>query len=145
MRKSLIFVTLVAALALGGFFVAQPEAQRAALTYVLDGTRATVPDRLILANSFTAQTATGQTASLLSNSALHSIHLVVTGGPATCTYRLQGSNNNTTWFDLSASDITCTSSIASYEATKPAVYVRGDLKTLTGGTTPSVTLLYAGR
>lgn len=98
--------------------------------------------------TFTTQTATGATASsgaLRGTPVNHAINLVVTGGPATCTYRLQGSANGTTWYNISAADITCTSSATAFEANKPTRYVRGNLLTLTGGTTPTVTLQYVGR
>lgn len=98
------------------------------------------------AASFSAQNAVGQTAAVdVGVASVHAIQLVVTGSPAGCTYRLQGSNDGTNWFDISASDITCTSSAVSFEANKPARFVRGDLKTLTGGSSPTVTLHYAGK
>lgn len=96
-----------------------------------------------------AQNGTGTTPTLTPTNGLipaqHSIQLVVTGGPTGCTYRLQGSNDGgTNWFNISASDITCTSSTASFEANKPTKLIRGNLLTLSGGTTPTVTLHYAG-
>ena len=97
----------------------------------------------------TAQTATGQTAAIsVSNKGIltsHTIGLVVTGGPSGCTYRLQGSRDGTNWFNISAADITCTSSTVAYEANKPFPRVRGNLLTLTGGTAPTVTLHYVGK
>lgn len=97
--------------------------------------------------TFTTQTTTGATASsgLMRGIPLaHAIELIVTGGPATCTYRLQGTRDGTTWFNVSASDITCTSTTVAFESGKPAVSVRGNLLTLTGGTSPTVTLKYIG-
>lgn len=95
----------------------------------------------------TTQTATGQTAaiSMRGIAISHSIGLVVTGSPTGCTYRLQGSRDGTNWFNISATDITCTSTTASYEANKPWPQVRGNLLTLSGGTSPTVTLHYAGK
>lgn len=98
--------------------------------------------------TFTAQTATGTTATsglMRGIPVAHTIELVVTGGPTGCTYRLQGSRDGTTWFNISAADITCTTSTVAFENGKPAVSVRGNLLTLTGGTTPSVTLKYIGK
>lgn len=96
--------------------------------------------------AFTAQTAVGQTEAFPVNGAKdHSIQLVVTGSPATGTYRLQGSNNGVDWFNISASDITVTSTTHSFELSKPAGYVRGNLLTLSGGSSPSVQLYYHGR
>ena len=103
--------------------------------------------------TFVAQTATGATSTTLFSSTArvpgvpinHTAELIVTGAPATCTYRLQGTSDNTTWFDISASAITCTSTTVAYEANKPAKNIRGNLVTLTGGTAPTVTLKYVGR
>lgn len=98
--------------------------------------------------TFTTQNATGATASsgLMRGIAInHAIELIVTGAPATCTYRLQGTRDAVTWFNISAADITCTTTTVSFEANKPTVQVRGNLLTLTGGTAPTVTLKYIGR
>lgn len=99
--------------------------------------------------TFPAQTAVGQTASsgLMRGIAIfHTIELITVGGPVACTYRLQGTRDGTTWFNISAADITCTTTSITFEsAAKPAVQVRGNLLTLSGGTTPSVTLKYIGR
>lgn len=98
--------------------------------------------------TFTAQTAVGATATsglMRGIPIAHTAELVVTGAPTGCTYRLQGSRDGVTWFNISAADITCTSSTVAFENGKPAVSVRGNLLTLTGGTTPSVTLKYIGK
>jgi hypothetical protein len=99
--------------------------------------------------TFTAQTAVGATSAsgtLKNGIAInHTAELVVTGAPATCTYRLQGSRDGSTWFDISASAITCTTTTVAFEANKPAVQIRGNLVTLTGGTAPTITLKYIGR
>lgn len=97
-------------------------------------------------NLFTAQSVTGQTASFdATGAAYHTINLVVTGAPSGCTYRLQGSLDAVTWFNISASDITCTSTVTTFESSaKVTRYVRGNLVTLTGGTAPTVTLQYGG-
>ena len=106
-----------------------------------------------ISKTFTAQTAVGQTTGYAVASAgaqagipvNHTIELITTGAPSGCTYRLQGSSDGTTWFNISAADITCTSSTVSFEANKPAKYVRGNLLTLTAGTSPTVTLKYIGK
>jgi hypothetical protein len=102
-----------------------------------------------LQKTFTTQTATGATAAGFTQTrgipVNHTAELIVTGAPATCTYRLQGTRDGTTWFDISASAITCTTTTVAFEANKPAVNVRGNLVTLTGGTSPSVTLKYIGK
>lgn len=98
--------------------------------------------------TFTTQTTTGATASsglMRGIAAWHTAELIVTGAPATCTYSLQGTHDALTWFTISAAPITCTSTTVGFELGKPAVQVRGNLLTLTGGTAPTVTLKYIGR
>ena len=127
---------------------ANVSAQRAGLTYILGHDRAQQVLRPGVRNSFTAQNATGATSAFVADSGVLSLHnsqLIVTGGPSGCTYRLQGSNDGgTTWYNISAADITCTSSINSVTVDVPAPRIRGNLLTLTGGTAPTVTLHYAG-
>lgn len=129
--------------------VNQVEAQRANLTYILGHNREQAVMRPGVRNSFTAQNATGATAAFVADAGvltMHNSQLVVTGGPATCTYRLQGSNDGgTTWYNISAADITCTATTNSVTVDVPAARIRGNLLTLTGGTAPTVTLHYAGR
>ena len=98
-------------------------------------------------NPFAAQSGTGQTATFDPKvvPGNHSIQLVVTGSPTGCTYRLQGSNDGTNWYNISAADITCTSTTQAYEQNKPARLLRGNLLTLSGGSSPTVTLIYAGQ
>ena len=97
--------------------------------------------------TFTTQSAVGATTgrSLGGVAITHTTELIVTGAPATCTYRLQGSRDNSTWFNISAADITCTATTVAFVHGAPAQYVRGNLLTLTGGTAPTVTLKYIGR
>lgn len=96
--------------------------------------------------TFAAQLATGQTAAFDTfNAETHTAHVVMTGGATTCTYRLQGSNDNTTWYDISGSDITCTSTAVQHVADKPSRFVRGSLLTFSGGTSPTITLHYSGQ
>ena len=86
----------------------------------------------VAATTFAAQTAAGTTTEAnIVGAAQHATELIVTGPPATCTYRLQGSSDAITWFHISASDMTCTSTITAFEANKPAKYVRGNLLTFT--------------
>lgn len=149
MKKYLGF-SLIGILAVGAFVAFGPEtmeAQRASLNFILGNARAQVAERPAILNSFIAQTTTGATAALVTDPSVrtHSIQLIVVGGPSGCTYRLQGSNDGgTTWYNISAADITCTSSINAFEVDKPTARVRGNLLTLTGGTTPSITLHYVG-
>jgi hypothetical protein len=124
------------------------QAQRAELQYILGHDRAQQAMRPGVRNSFTAQTATGATSAFVADAGVLNVHnsqLIVTGGPAGCTYRLQGSNDGgTTWYNISASDITCTSTTNSVTVDVPAPRIRGNLLTLSGGTAPTVTLHYAG-
>lgn len=98
---------------------------------------------------FPAQTAVGQTAgsgALRGTPTSHAIHIVSTGAPTGCTYRLQGSANGSVWYNISAADITCTAAGGTaFETGKPTRYVRGNLLTLVGGTSPTVTLHYVGQ
>lgn len=98
--------------------------------------------------TFATQSGTGATATsglMRGVPVAHTAELIVTGGPAACTYRLQGSRDGVTWFNISAADITCTATTVAFENGKPAVTVRGNLLTLSGGTTPTVTLKYIGK
>lgn len=151
MRASIVtaFLAIVTISALNHFRPVETtvEAQRAELIYVLDNERATKAFRPTVRNSFASQNATGATAAIIPDNALktHSIQLIVTGGPAGCTYRLQGSNDGgTTWFNVSQADITCTATVNAFEVDKPAARLRGNLLTLSGGTAPTVTLHYVG-
>lgn len=106
-----------------------------------------------ITKTFATQSATGATSATLFSSTAripgmpthHTAELIVTGGPAACTYRLQGSVDGTTWFNISAADVTCTSTTVAFESNKPAKNIRGNLLTLSGGTAPTVTLKYAGK
>lgn len=97
--------------------------------------------------AFTAQTTTGATTgyAMRGIATTHTAHVIVTGGPATCTYRIQGSRDGTNWFNISGSDITCTATATQFTTGAPTVYIRGNLLTLTGGTSPTVTLHYIGK
>jgi hypothetical protein len=125
------------------------EGQTSTLQYVLNTARVRVGLQDGGYNSFAAQTATGATAAFNAPTSVfqaHTIQLTTTGAPTGCTYRLQGSNDGgTTWFNVSAADITCTSSITAFDVDKVVKSVRGNLLTLSGGTAPTVQLKYLGR
>ena len=80
----------------------------------------------------------------------HTVELRVTGTPASCTYALEGSaltlydNPATTDFGNLSGDIDCTSVTLLHIANKPVNTVHGHLKALTGGTSPTVQLVYLG-
>lgn len=65
--------------------------------------------------------------------------VTVTGAPASCAVQLQGSLDNTNWYNM-GSATSNTSGTAVVNATNmPAQYVRANLTTLSGGTSPTVT------
>lgn len=95
--------------------------------------------------TWTAQTATGVTPALDTNSVMdnHTIQLTTTGAPATCTYDTEASLDGAFWTKI-ITGTTCTTSISASVADKPYRYIRGNLTALTGGTAPTVQLRYAG-
>jgi hypothetical protein len=69
------------------------------------------------------------------------IAVTVTGAPASCAVQLQGSLDNVNWYSM-GSATSNTSGTAVVNATSmPALWVRANLTTLTGGTAPTVTAL----
>lgn len=94
--------------------------------------------------TFTASlTATGTTTATQVEANYHTVQVTVTGSPSACTVRLEGSLDNVNFFDLSGSQ-TCTSSTMFHVDGKPVSYVRANLLTLSGGTSPSVAVAYKG-
>ncbi|MEE8608693.1 MAG: hypothetical protein V3S55_13890 [Nitrospiraceae bacterium] len=73
----------------------------------------------------------------------HTAQLVITGSPTGCAFQLEGSLNNSNWEDLSGSQ-DCTAITMFHVANKSVPYVRGNLTALSGGTSPTVQLLYKG-
>lgn len=76
----------------------------------------------------------------------HTIQIDITGAPTAITVDLEGSLNNTTWAVLitspmSAAELTAAVSLSHIED-KPVRYIRVNLTTLTGGSSPTVTVLY---
>lgn len=93
----------------------------------------------------TALSAVGQTAAIpVGVASDHAIQLVVTGGPTTVTFALEGSLDGVTWTVLAGAINGLTTPYTAV-AGKPVSYVRGNLSVLTAGTAPTVTMLYAGR
>lgn len=97
-----------------------------------------------VSKTFTTQTAVGQTDVLDTGVAQHHSIQLVPADASTCTYRLQGSNDGSTWYDISAGDITCTAAVQSYEQDKPARYVRGNCLTFTAPTAAAYTTVLTG-
>jgi len=97
-------------------------------------------DGLSIFTSCSAVTSTGAcTSGQVSNIASRITYtIVVTGAPSAVTMNLEGSIDNTSWFTLDT--MTSTTSDMRHIANKGVHYVRGNLATLTGGTTPTVTV-----
>jgi hypothetical protein len=66
--------------------------------------------------------------------------VVTTGGPASISTTLQGSADNTNFYTIDTS--TATAGEVRAIVDKPAKYVRANLGTLTGGTSPTVTVKF---
>lgn len=78
----------------------------------------------------------------------HTIQIVVTGGPATCSVQLEGSlddpaKETMTWANVSGAQ-TCTATTTVFTIDKPVTAIRANLTILTGGATPTVTVKYVG-
>ncbi len=101
---------------------------------------------LATTKTFTTQTADGATAEVLDLEALgiegdrFTAQLVVTGTPDTCDYIVEGSLDNTFFDDFSGTFV-CTSNVIFHVDGKAANRLRGTLSNLTGGTSPTVTLI----
>ena len=75
----------------------------------------------------------------------HTVQLTVTGGPANCSFQLEGSLDNLTWFALSgAVDCTVAANCMFHVVNKPVNFIRGNLTALAGGAAPTVTFEYLG-
>lgn len=102
-----------------------------------------------LTHIFNPLTATGPTAAFQALTAWHAYMLVVTGAPSTCKFYLQGSIDGVNWNSLDGTSVTCTATayfvVGGGTSPYPTAFVRGNLQTLTGGSSPTVTLQYAGR
>lgn len=88
--------------------------------------------------------ATGTTSAANADANYHTVQAVPSGSPSGCTLRLEGSLDNSNWFDLSGSQ-TCTSAVMFHVDGKPATYVRVNLTALSGGTSPTVQITYKGQ
>ena len=94
-----------------------------------------------------ALSATGQTPSVDVSTVApvrHTLSGTITGSPTTCTLKLEGSLDNTTWFDLSGSQ-SCTANFMFHVVDRHVDSVRVNLTALSGGTSPTVTLKYMGK
>lgn len=79
----------------------------------------------------------------------HTAVLIVTGSPATCQLSVEGSTNNSNYFSIGDTSETaeadCTASLMFHISGKLVRYVRPNLTTLTGGTSPTVQLIWTGQ
>lgn len=73
----------------------------------------------------------------------HTLAAVVTGSPGTCTMRLEGSVDGTNYFDLSGAQA-CTATTMFHVVDRPIVFARARVITLSGGSSPTVTITYLG-
>jgi len=78
----------------------------------------------------------------------HTIQTTITGAPTAVTIDLEGSLDGTTFVSLAsyiftADDLTAAAAMF-HVVDKPVRFVRLNLKTLTAGTSPTVTALYEG-
>lgn len=97
-------------------------------------------------HTWLAQSATGITDAYdvtLESPDKHTLQFITTGAPASATLRLEGSIDNTNWFDLSGTQ-NCSSSGMFHVVNKPVLFVRVNLLTLVGGTDPTVQCTYLG-
>jgi hypothetical protein len=101
--------------------------------------------------AFNSLAATGATSSLFTQISQegripdkHVVIADVTGGPATCTFQLEGSaTGSAPWIDLSG-DQDCSADMAVGVINRPFPYVRVNLSALSGGSSPSVVFTYIG-
>ncbi len=70
-----------------------------------------------------------------------SMAVTVAGGPSGCGVQLQGSLDGTNWYSLGSATSNTSGTAVATASNTPARYVRANLTTLTGGTSPTVTAL----
>ena len=100
------------------------------------------------ANLLSAVAATGAGSSVLASpwNSNHAMQITITGAPTAVTVDLEGSLDGTTWVALvshvmSAGELAASKALV-FVTGAPVPMVRGNLTTLTGGTTPTVTVKY---
>lgn len=64
--------------------------------------------------------------------------IIITGAPTSITVNLEGSLDGTNWFQLDT--YTGSANAMQHVVNKPVAYLRGNLVTLTGGSSPTVTV-----
>lgn len=78
------------------------------------------------------------------NRSKHSVQVTITGGPTTVVVAFEGSLDGSTWaayatHTMSAAELAASAAIFSV-VNKPAGWVRANVTTLSGGTSPTVTV-----
>lgn len=113
------------------------------LVLVLSIPLASYAQQIFVTKSLAAATATGAGTSSSSFGLLskHSWHVIVTGSPASVTVNLEGTIDGSNWFTLDSS--TTTTSEMRHVVNKPVTQIRANLATLTGGSSPTVTVTIA--
>lgn len=136
MKKLTLILTWIIAIALASYLAFTLASQ------VLNGRTASVQFETL--SSATASS--GFDVSSLSPSK-HTVQVVVTGGPATCSIQLEGTldaiSSSSTWANLSGSQ-TCTSTVTFHVTERAVKGVRVNVTALTGGTSPGVSAKYTG-
>jgi hypothetical protein len=89
--------------------------------------------------------ASGTTSAVRTSANYHTVQVVLTGSPTGCSVRLEGSLDNSNWFDLSGSQSCTSGNIMFHVDGKPVGYARANLLTLSGGTSPTATISYRGQ
>jgi hypothetical protein len=94
--------------------------------------------------TWTVLSAAGTTSSIaVAGSDVHTVQIVVTGGPGACTLNLDGSLDAIHWADISGGQ-TCTSNVVFHVVNRSVAFVRGNLTAFSGGTAPTATVTYLG-
>jgi hypothetical protein len=124
MKKTALYLALAASLLFSALAVSQP------LTYTSYSSQT-----LLAAVTVTGAGTTRQPGFAYKN---HTWNTVITGSPTTVSVTLEGSIDGTNWFVLDTS--TSTSNEMRHVTNKPVTYLRANLGTLSGGSTPTVTV-----
>ena len=73
----------------------------------------------------------------------HTVEVVTTGTPSAATLQLEGSLDGSNWYALSAA-MDVSSSTMFHVLDAPVAFIQGNLVSLTGGSSPTVTMTYLG-
>lgn len=105
--------------------------------------------QLVAASDHTTQamTATGATDPVNVSQAApknHTLQATVTGSPTGCSVSLMGSLDNLTYFDIGGAQSCTTGSIMFHVDGRPVNYIKGNINTLSGGASPTISFFYTG-